>query len=299
GLTPHGSCLLWQPGLIWLHVVSDMITGVSYYAIPLALACFVWRRPDIDFGRMFWMFAGFILACGTTHFFDVWTLWHPDHAAQGVVKAVTATISLITAAMLWLLVPQLLLLPSRAQLRNANEQLSRQIQERNEALERLRETEERHRLLVESVTYFAIVMLDPDGYMTDWSLGTERVGGYTTKEIVGSHFSIFYLPEDREGDMPSRALEIAAREGRYETEMWLLRKNGDRFWASIVIHPVVDCQTCLFAGTGCQPVADRGASSSASSWPPATSLSGANRKTSCNASARRWRSRRRWRQWAS
>ena len=77
GLTPHGFCLLWQPGLIWLHVVSDAITGVSYYAIPLALAYFVWKRPDIDFGWMFWMFAGFILACGTTHFFDVWTLWHP------------------------------------------------------------------------------------------------------------------------------------------------------------------------------------------------------------------------------
>ena len=150
GLTPHGFCLLWQPGLIWLHVVSDTITGVSYFAIPLALACFVWTRPDIDFGWMYWMFAGFILASGTTHFFDVWILWHPDYAAQGVVKAITAAISLITATMLWPLVLQLLRLPSRAQLRDANGQLSRQIRERNEALERLRETEERHRLLVES-----------------------------------------------------------------------------------------------------------------------------------------------------
>src|SRR5262249_10858037 len=61
---------------------------------------FVWKRPDIDFGWMFWMFAGFILASGTTHLFDVWTLWYADYAVQGVVEAITATISLITAAML-------------------------------------------------------------------------------------------------------------------------------------------------------------------------------------------------------
>ena len=216
GLTPHGFCLLWQPGLIWLHVVADTITGVSYYAIPLALAYFVWTRPDIDFGWMFWMFAGFIVACGTTHFFDVWTLWHPDYAIQGVIKAITAAISLMTAAMLWPIVPRLLQMPSRSQLRDANEQLSHQIRERNEALSKLRETEERHRLLVESVAYFAIVMLDPEGYLTDWTLGTERIAGYTKQEIVGKHYSIFYLPEDRERRLPSQALEIAARSGRYE-----------------------------------------------------------------------------------
>src|SRR5258707_15134386 len=88
-------------------MASDTITGLSYYAIPLALGYFVWKRPDIDFGWMFWMFAGFILACGTTHFFDVWTLWHPDYGIQGGVKAITAAISLTTAAMLWPLVPRL------------------------------------------------------------------------------------------------------------------------------------------------------------------------------------------------
>jgi len=239
-LTPQGVCLLWQPGLIWLHAVSDTITGASYYAIPLALVYFVWKRPDVDFGWMFWMFAGFILASGTTHFFGVWTLWHADYGVQGVVKAITATISLITAAMLWPLVPRLLQLPSRAQLRDANEQLAQQIRERNEALERLRETKERHRLLVESVAYFAIVMLDPEGYVTDWSLGTERIVGYTTQEIVGRHFSIFYLLEDRAAGLPSQGLKIAARQGQYETETWHVRKDGSRFWASVAIHPVAD-----------------------------------------------------------
>jgi PAS domain S-box-containing protein len=193
-----------------------------------------------DFGWMFWMFAAFILACGTTHFFDVWTLWHPDYVIQGVVKAITAAISLTTAAMLWPIVPRLLQLPSRAQLRQGNERLSGEIRERNEALERLRETEERHRLLVESVAHFAIVMLDREGYVTNWSLGTQRLVGYTTQEIAGRHFSMFYPPEDRESGLPSRALKIAAREGRYEIEAWHVRKDGSRFWAGVVIHPVTD-----------------------------------------------------------
>src|SRR6202011_449339 len=169
-----------------------------------------------------------------------WTLWHPDYGIQGVVKAITAAISLITAAMLWPLVLRLLQLPSRAQLRQSNEQLSGEIRERNEALERLHETEERHRLLVESVGHFAIVMLDREGSVANWSLGTQRIAGYTTQEITGRHFSMFYPPEDRECGLPSRALEIAARDGRYETEAWRLRKDGSRFWASVVIHPVTN-----------------------------------------------------------
>ena len=83
-------------------------------------------------------------------------------------------------------------------------------------------------------------MLDRQGYVTNWSLGIQRVSGYTTQEIVGRHMSIFYVPEDRECGLPSRALEIAAREGRYETEAWHVRKDGSRFWASIVIHPITD-----------------------------------------------------------
>jgi PAS domain S-box-containing protein len=217
-----------------------MIIGVSYYAIPIALAYFVWKRPEIDFGWVFWMFAGFIFACGTTHFFDVWTLWHPDYGIQGVVKAITAAISLVTAILMWPVVSRLLQLPSRAQLRGANDSLYTQIRERNAALEQLRLTEERHRLLMESVAPFAIVMLDRQGYVTDWTLGTQRVFRYATQEIVGKHISILYIPEDRECGLPTRTLEIAAREGRYETEVWHVRKDGSRFWASVIVHPLID-----------------------------------------------------------
>ncbi len=116
-LTPHGFCLLWRPDLIWLHVASDSVIGVAYYSIPIALAYFVWRRSDLTFGWIFWLFAVFILACGTTHWFEIWTLWHPDYATQGLLKAATARASLVTAFLLWPLLPKALALPSPSMLR--------------------------------------------------------------------------------------------------------------------------------------------------------------------------------------
>jgi signal transduction histidine kinase/CheY-like chemotaxis protein len=136
-LTPHGFCLLWRPELLWLQVMPDAFIGLSYYSIPLALAYFVSKRRDIAFGWIFWMFAAFILGCGTTHFVDIWTLWYPDYGAQGLVKVATAAISVATAIILWPLIPRLLALPSPAELRRANEALSIEIEERGRLVEAL------------------------------------------------------------------------------------------------------------------------------------------------------------------
>lgn len=138
-LAPHGICLLWRPELIWTHVVSDLVIGLAYFSIPVALGVFVTRRRDIVFGWMFWAFAAFILACGTTHFFSIWTLWVPDYAAEALVKALTAVISLTTAIALWPLLPKALALPSPETLRRANAELRTRIAERDAALEALRE----------------------------------------------------------------------------------------------------------------------------------------------------------------
>jgi PAS domain S-box-containing protein len=96
----------------------------------------------------------------------------------------------------------------------------------------------RYRLLVESITDYAIYMLDPGGHVTSWNPGAERFKGYTAAEILGSHFSQFYTPEDRETGRPARALAKAAEEGRFEAEGWRLRKDGTRFWAHVVIDPI-------------------------------------------------------------
>jgi signal transduction histidine kinase len=138
-LSPHGICLLWRPELIWTHVIADLIIGAAYFSIPVALGVFVTRRRDVAFGWIFWAFAVFILACGTTHFFSIWTLWVPDYGAEALVKALTAIVSLATAILLWPLLPKLLALPSPEQLRRANAELIARVQERDEALEALRQ----------------------------------------------------------------------------------------------------------------------------------------------------------------
>ena len=93
----------------------------------------------------------------------------------------------------------------------------------------------RFELLVNSITDYAIFMLDPEGIVTTWNAGAERAKGYTASEIIGQHFSQFYTDEDRAAGVPSRALETAARDGSFEAEGWRVRKDGTQFWASVVI----------------------------------------------------------------
>jgi signal transduction histidine kinase len=145
GLTPHGFCLLWDPGLIWLHAVSDSLIAAAYYSIPLALIRFVRRRADIAFSWIFWLFAAFILACGTTHIMAIVTLWQPLYWIDALIKAITAILSVSTAIILWPLIPRALALPSPAALREINVELARQIAERDHAEEQLRISEARLR----------------------------------------------------------------------------------------------------------------------------------------------------------
>jgi PAS domain S-box-containing protein len=104
----------------------------------------------------------------------------------------------------------------------------------------LRETEQRFSLLVEGVTDYAIYMLDPNGIVTSWNRGAQRIKGYRTEEIVGQHFSCFYTEEDRRANAPQQTLEIAARDGRFEAEALRVRKDGSRFLANVVIDVLKD-----------------------------------------------------------
>ncbi len=100
--------------------------------------------------------------------------------------------------------------------------------------------EGRFRLLVDAITDYAIYMLSPEGYVTSWNSGAQRFKGYRASEILGQHFSRFYLDADREAGLPARALRIAATEGRFEGEGWRQRKDGTRFWAHVIIDPIRD-----------------------------------------------------------
>jgi PAS domain S-box-containing protein len=123
GLTPHGFCLLWEPGLIWTSALADLAVGAAYFTIPVVLVAFVRRRRDVAFQPLFWLFAAFILLCGVTHWLDLVTLWVPAYGAQAVAKAATAIVSMATVVALWRLLPRALALASSAELRTANDAL--------------------------------------------------------------------------------------------------------------------------------------------------------------------------------
>ena len=112
GFMPHGHCYLWNPELVWLHVASDSAIALSYTSIPFTLTYLVRKRRDIPFHWMFLCFGGCIIACGATHVMDVWTLWTPTYWLAGGLKAITAVVSVATAALLVTLVPKILLIPT-------------------------------------------------------------------------------------------------------------------------------------------------------------------------------------------
>jgi PAS domain S-box-containing protein len=118
--------------------------------------------------------------------------------------------------------------------------IARDMTEQREAQHALLEAERRFRIMIQGVTDYAIFMLDPEGRVANWNSGAQRIKGYTPEDIVGEHFSRFYTPEERDAGVPDRALETARKVGRYEAEGWRVRKDGTRFWASVVLDAIRD-----------------------------------------------------------
>ena len=118
--------------------------------------------------------------------------------------------------------------------------ITRDITDKKAARDALHASEQHFRLLVQGVVDYAIYMLSPTGHVSNWNAGAERIKGYQAAEVVGSHFSRFYTEPDRQDGLPERALATAAREGKYESEGWRVRKDGSRFWAHVVVDPIRD-----------------------------------------------------------
>jgi signal transduction histidine kinase len=127
---PHGHCYLWQTPLVGLHVISDLLIAVAYFSIPTLLIYFVYRRRDVPFLGIFALFGAFIVLCGIGHLLEIWTLWHPTYWLSGLEKALTALISCYTAGQMVTLLPQFLSLKTPEQLEAINQELQREVLER-------------------------------------------------------------------------------------------------------------------------------------------------------------------------
>ena len=133
GFMPHGMCYLWRPDVLVLHATSDAVIALAYFSIPLTLLYFVRQRKDLEFSWIFVCFAIFIVACGTTHLMEILTIWEPTYWVSGMIKAITALASIITAFLLGRLIPQALRWPSPALLQTVNEELQHEVRERERA----------------------------------------------------------------------------------------------------------------------------------------------------------------------
>ncbi|MBE8990912.1 response regulator [Nostoc sp. LEGE 12450] len=231
---PHGHCYLWQTNLVWLHILSDAFIALAYYSIPATLFYFVRKRQDLPFDWIFLLFSAFIVACGTTHLIEIWTLWHPTYWVSGFVKVVTAIISVITAVQLVSLVPQALALPSPVQIEQANqelqtqiaerlrvekelrkyqnhleemvairtneitkanEQLQQEILERQRILEVLRQSEERYRYLAEAIPQL-VWTTKPNGECDFFNQNWCEYTGLTLEQSLGSGWLAALHPDD-------------------------------------------------------------------------------------------------------
>jgi two-component sensor histidine kinase len=155
-LSPHGICLLWRPELIWTHAISDLLIGLAYFSIPLVLGVFLYHRRDVKFSWAFWMFVAFILLCGVTHFMMIWTLWQPDYGVEALIKAATATVSVVTAVALWPLLPKAIALPSTTDLEASLAERDAALAELRAAMAtmvEMREHEARQKLLLDELNH--------------------------------------------------------------------------------------------------------------------------------------------------
>ncbi|MDO8931627.1 MAG: EAL domain-containing protein, partial [Rhodocyclaceae bacterium] len=228
-------CYQWTPSLLWLLVVSDTIIVLSYFAIPFGLLYFVRKREDLRFNWIFRLFSAFIFACGLTHFFDIWTIWHPDYWLAAFAKLATALVSLATGILLWPLIPRALQLPSTRQLEELVVRLQQEIVQRKTAeaeLLRLKEaSDERWKFALEGAG---------DG-IWDWNVQTDEVMysprwkemlGFAADEI-GTDFHEWEKrvhPDDRSRMLTAARDHIAGQTPGFRSEYRMLGKDDRWLW---------------------------------------------------------------------
>ncbi len=225
---PHGACYLWLPSLLWLHVVSDAVIVLAYYSIPVALWVFVKKRLDLAYRWVFVLFGAFILLCGTTHLMSIWTIWRPDYWLDGLIKFLTALVSIVTALLIWPLIPRLLNLPSP---------------------EELKASETYMRAIFDS-TPDTMLISDEHGVIVMVNREAEHLLGYKAEELVGRTIEIL-VPERFRALHPDLRKQFAA--APYNRGMGVgrtvraLKRNGEEFDVSISLSPIQTEKGLYFA----------------------------------------------------
>ncbi len=251
GYIPHGYCISWSPTLVVTFVVSDLLIFLSYLSMPVALGYFARKREDFPYRWLLWLFSAFILACGATHLMGAIVLYQPMYALDALLKACTAAISVVTAIVLWPLLPQALKLPSPIQLRKANEALQSEISYRKQVEEELRLANdvaksnlERNVSLLAAIVESsgdAIIGKTLEGIVTSWNQAAEKIFGFTADEMIGRSVSIL-LPAECQQEEQDFLSTVARGESIYHFESERIRKDGCRIDVSFTVSPIRNLQ---------------------------------------------------------
>ena len=249
----HGYCLLWKPWLVSLHAGSDILISLAYFAIPFAIWIFMRRRPDLELRSLAHLFAAFIFWCGMTHILNIVTLWYPIYETQGVVKGVTAAVSVFTAILIFPLIPRALAIPSPRELQGEVqrhratltelEHTKADLERRVEARTReLREATDRFRSLFKRAPV-AMVMVDTQGRLQQMNEAAENLFGYAEAELVGKEVETLLPLSRREGHVKLRESYCEAPSVRpmgAGRELYGLRKSGEEVPVEIGLNPIIE-----------------------------------------------------------
>ena len=225
---PHGACYLWLPSILWLQIISDSIIALAYYSIPFALWYFVKKRPDMAYRWVFVLFGIFICLCGTTHIISIWTIWHPDYWLDGLLKLATAFVSIITALLIWPLIPKLLLLPSPQAL----------------------QTSETYLRAIFAATPDAMLISDEYGIITQANRQASSLLGYSLDELHGLSIESL-VPERFRAEHPALRAQFAtsacSRPMGAGKTVRALRKDGTELDVEISLSPIETAQGLFYA----------------------------------------------------
>lgn len=228
GYMPHGYCYLWNPGLVWLNVISDGAIALAYFAIPVALIHFVRKRRDLPFHWMFVLFGVFIVACGGTHLLEMWNLWHAWYWLAGTLKAITALASVPTAVLLIRLIPRAIAIPTLADISATNRALGNEIAQREKTELELRRSESLYRDQAEllDLVHEGIFVRDLSSRVLYWNRGAEMMYGWSKDEArnkVSHNLLQTQFPEPLE-DIDAKVI----RSGNWEGELIHRSRDGKR-----------------------------------------------------------------------